>query len=54
MKRADFLNPEVEVIEFETKDVITDSPTNDGLIDGGTTDNGPGEGDINWDDIWGN
>ena len=52
MKRADFLNPEVEVIEFETKDVITDSPTSGGLIDGGnqdiTTEKGEDWGDLGW------
>lgn len=50
MQRAEFLNPEVDVIEFEAEDVITTSPGG-GLIDGGDDDNESGStdwGDLGW------
>ena len=51
MQRTEFLNPEVDVIKFESEDVITTS-NGGGLIDGGTLEEGGGPS-IDVDDLFG-
>lgn len=52
MQRAEFLNPEVDVIEFEAEDVITSSnETSGGLINGGMLPEGGGD-NIDVDDLF--
>lgn len=53
MQRAEFLNPEVDIIKFEAEDVITTSGEGLDFDPNGAGGEGSSDGETDWDDMWG-
>jgi hypothetical protein len=53
MQRAEFLNPEVDIIKFEAEDVITTSGDGLDFDPNGAGGEGGSDGKTEWDDMWG-